>query len=114
MYPELVSSPFGRLVVLGCEVGGRWNRDSLRFVAQLAKQMARGAPVPLRRSAQAAWHSRWWAFLSVATQSALAATLLGEGVFALGGPAGEDEVPLCDALEFAPAAPVESRLPLRA
>ncbi len=112
-YPELISSPFGRLVILACEVGGRWNDESLRLVNRMAKQKARGAPALLRASARAAWHHRWWALLSVAAQSALAATLLGEGALALGGPAGDDDVPLAAVLDSAPGPPLVSRLPLR-
>ena len=113
-YPELLNSPFGRLVVLACEVGGRWSDTSLRFVAGLAKHKARAAPALLRSSARAAWLSRWWGLLSVAAQSALASTLTGDGVLALGGPAGFDEVPLGDVLDHACGAPPPSRLPLRA
>ena len=113
-YPELLSSPFGRLVVLACEVGGRWSDTSLRFVAGLAKHKARAAPALLRSSARAAWLSRWWGLLSVAAQSALAATLTGDGVLALGGPSGFDEVPLGDVLDHACGASSPSRLPLRA
>ena len=112
-YPELINSPFGRLVTLGCEVGGRWNSDALRLVADLAKQKARNAPLLLRQPARAAWHSRWWGFLSVAAQASLAATLSGAGHLALGGPAGTDMVPLADLLENSPEAPAASRLPLR-
>ena len=31
-YHELVGSPCGRLVVLGCEVGGRWKDSTLTLV----------------------------------------------------------------------------------
>ena len=113
-YPELLHSPFGRLVILACEVGGRWNADALRTVSDLAKHKSRGAPALLRPSARAAWHYRWWSLLSVAAQSALAATLLAEGDLALGGPTGDEEVPWGEVLEHAHLAPPASRLPLRA
>ncbi len=113
-YPELLRSPFGRLVILACEVGGRWNTDALRMVSDLAKQKSQGAPALLRQSARAAWHYRWWSLLSVATQSALAATLLAEGDQAPGGPTGDEEVPLGEELEHAHLALSASRLPLRA
>ena len=99
-------------MVLACEVGGRWNRASLRFVARLAKEKARSAPALLRQSARAAWLSRWWGLLSVAAQSALAATLGGASALALGGPVGDEEVPLGDVLDEAPISPPTSRLPL--
>ena len=95
-------------------MGGRWNQEALkRFVAACAKSKARSAPALLRASARAAWHARWWGLLSIAAQSALAATLSGEGALALGGPAGSDEVPLADAMSFAISGPAVSRLPLR-
>ena len=112
-YPELHDSPYGELVVLGCEVGGRWNRASLQLVARLAKEKARSAPALLRASARTAWHARWWGLLSVATQSALAATLGGASALALGGPAGAEEVPLGSVLEEGWSGPPDSRLPLR-
>ena len=112
-YLELNGSPYGRLVVLGCEVSRRWNQEALRFVANCAKLKARSAPALLRASARAAWHARWWGLLSVAAQSALAVTLSGEGTLALGGPAGADEVHLADAFSFADVGPSVSRLPLR-
>ena len=92
IYPELQGSAFGRLVTLGCEVRGRWNTDSLQLVAHMAKHKARGAPPLLRKATRAAWHSRWWGFLSVACQTALATTLSGAGVLAMGGPTGFDEI----------------------
>ncbi len=112
-YPELANSPFGHLLVLGCETGGRWNRAALRFVARLAKHKARSAPRLLQASARAAWHNRWWSLLSVAAQTALATTLLGHGAEALGGPTGFEDVPFADVLEHAHIAPPASRLPLR-
>ena len=113
-YHELDGSPYGRLVVLGCEVGGRWNEDALHFVSQLASHKARSAPRMLQATARAGWSCRWWNLLSVAAQSALAATLIGEGVLAFGGPAGVDEVPLELALDVAGGASQPSRLPMRA
>ena len=112
-YAELVNSPYGQLVVLACETGGRWNEDALKFVARLAKFKAASAPSILRAASRAAWQNRWWGLLSVAAQSALATTLLGEGVLALAAPAGHDEVPLGDVFDCAHMAPLESRLPLR-
>ena len=44
----------------------------------LAAFRARAAPQALRRSAEHAWQARWWAILSVATQDALASTLVDD------------------------------------
>ena len=59
-YPEL-SGQFGRsrLVVLACEVGGRWSEETWDFLRHLAKARARGEPFPLQRRAEAAWLMRW-------------------------------------------------------
>ncbi|CAK0807356.1 unnamed protein product [Prorocentrum cordatum] len=59
-YHELTTGHSGRLMVLSCEVGGRWGRDSLQLVRLLAKQKARAAPALLRRSAELAYTNRWW------------------------------------------------------
>jgi hypothetical protein len=99
-YRELGSGRYGKLLVLSCEVGGRWGPDSLKLVAQLAKQKARAAPALLRGAARAAWLARWWGLLSVAAQSALAATLRGAPALALGGASGEDELDLGEVLQF--------------
>ena len=111
-YPELAGNAMGKLVVLGCEVGGRWNETACRLVGSLAKQKARNAPALLRQSARAAWHHRWWGLLSVACQTALASTLCGQAL-ALGGPRGQDDPFLGDVLDGAPGLPSPSRLPLR-
>ena len=44
-YPEL-AQPHGRarLVVLGCEVGGRWSEETRQFLAGLAAAKARSDP----------------------------------------------------------------------
>ncbi|CAK0900915.1 unnamed protein product, partial [Prorocentrum cordatum] len=97
-YHELTTGHSGRLMVLSCEVGGRWGRDSLQLVRLLAKQKARAAPALLRRSAELAYTNRWWGFLSVAAQDALMATLTGDGYLALGGAAGEDDPDLAEVL----------------
>ena len=75
-YPELAEGARGRLVVLGCEVGGRWSQPALEVLRNLAVAKSREAPSLLRRSAALAWHRRWLSHLSVAAQLALAETLL--------------------------------------
>ena len=75
-YHDVDSSSSAELVVLACEVGGRWNEMALGLVTQLAHHKVSGTtPLP-RRSAQAAWANRWWSMLSVAVQDALAASIV--------------------------------------
>ena len=75
-YGDITSSGLGRLLVLGVEVGGRWNDTSIQLIAALARHKATEAPPLLRGSAQLAWSDRWWALVGVAAQKALAASLL--------------------------------------
>ena len=51
-YPEL-SGQFGRarLVVLACEVGGRWSDETRDFLRHLAKAKVRGEPFPVQQRA---------------------------------------------------------------
>ena len=112
-YPELVSGSAGQLVVLACEVGGRWNEDALRFVRRCTRIRAAEAPRLLRASAAQAWSNRWWGFLSIAVQDALAATLSLEGQCALGGCSADPDVPLGDVLLDADTLTLPSRLPMR-
>ena len=78
-----------RLVVLGLEVGGRWSDEALDFLRQLAKAKSRRSPRLLRKSAQAAWTSRWLGLLSVAAHRAFATTLLDLPVSEAGCDGGE-------------------------
>ena len=75
-YHDIAEASMAELVVLACEVGGRWNRAALCLVSVLAAHKVSGTAPLLRRSAQAAWQSRWWAMLGVAVQDAFAASLL--------------------------------------
>ena len=76
-YPEL-SGRFGRarLVVLACEVGGRWSEETNNFLLQLAKAKARGVPQPLKTSAKQSWLMRWRSILACAAAKAFAQPLL--------------------------------------
>ena len=111
-YPELCNSQRVRLMVLASEVGGRWSDTSLDFVRRLAAAKAAGAPPPLREATATALQARWWALLAVATQNALAATLLGDAPHLLHGNPAEEE-PLGRLLLEGAEAPAPSRLPLR-
>ena len=76
-YPEL-SGQFGRarLVVLACEVGGRWSDETRDFLRHLAKAKVRGEPFPVQRRAEAAWLLRWRVLLACSAAKAFALSLL--------------------------------------
>ena len=88
-YPELVHSSRCRLIVLACEVGGRWSDTCVWLVRKLAENRSSSAPKRLRRSTDYAWEARWWSMLSVAAQDALAATLVDDALDLLHGWKGE-------------------------
>ena len=112
-YPE-VGHNGTRLVVLACEVGGRWNDESLDFVRRLARHRAAQAPPILRQSVASAFTRRWWCILGVAVQDALAATLLGLPSGPLPGGAVSSAPPFdADVLTGYGVAEAPSRLPLR-
>ena len=83
-YPELVSSPYARVVVAAVEVGGRWGGDTSWLIRELARYKAEASPMALRRRTERAWAARWWTMLSVTAQDTLAASLLNDGVFRVG------------------------------
>ena len=64
----------------------------------------------LHKSAAFAWENRWWSMISVATQNALAATLVDDAPHMLH--AWEGTAPPLGILLHGEA-PAESRLPLR-
>ena len=109
-YPELVHSAKCQLVVLACEVGGRWSGTCAWLVKQLADEESAQAPPRLRRSTARAWEARWWGMLAVAVQNALASTLVDDAPHLLHGWEGEGP-PLGVLLHG--DAPAQSRLPLR-
>ena len=75
-YWDVAESALAELIVLGCEVGGRWHDTAVELVRLLAKKKVRNVHPLLRRSAELAWSDRWWCMLGVAVQDALAASLL--------------------------------------
>jgi len=77
-YPELLRSPVAKLLVLACEVGGRWNSDCLDVISKLAEYKAASSPLVLRRSVRMALEARWWSVLGLAAQGAFAASLLAQ------------------------------------
>ena len=112
VYPELLHNAMAKLVVLAHEVGGRWAPEALQLVGRLAKVRCQQSPKLLRHSAQGAWRRRWVNSLSMATQSALAASLAEPAALLTASPAApapEASEVLCE--ERMP--PAGSRLPLR-
>ena len=58
-YPELSgANGRARLVVLACEVGGRWSGECQNFLSQLAKAKVRHEPPAIWASARLAWLRR--------------------------------------------------------
>ena len=58
--PELAGAMGrARLVVLGCEVGGRWSTEASSLLSALAEAKARCEPEVVRKSAMVAWLRRW-------------------------------------------------------
>ena len=65
-YPELARPRGGRarLVVLGCEIGGRWSDEARDFVSQLPKAKSAGNPSNCELSVRHAWFRRWSTLLA--------------------------------------------------
>ena len=95
-YPELCQvRGRARLVVLGCEVGGRWSEEARQFVSLLAKAKARREPPQLRQSARYAWFRRWSTLLSCSAARSFGLSLLEQrGGFGVDGdtPASTDVI----------------------
>ena len=83
-----------RLVVAAVETGGRVNSEATRLLDQAAHAKARSMPVPLQKTAARCLRSRWLRMLTVAAQSALAATLVSEGIGQLDGKDGPQPFPV--------------------
>ena len=63
-YPELARAGPQKLVVLGSEVGGRWNEGARSFFRQLVRVRAQRALPAIRAAAAAGWTRRWWSMLA--------------------------------------------------
>ena len=76
-YPELaVAMGRARLVVLSCEVGGRWSTEVSSFLSALAEAKARCEPEVVRNSAMVAWLRRWSVLMACTAPRAFALSLL--------------------------------------
>ena len=111
-YPELSSRGPQRLLVLGSEIGGRWNEAAQRLVRDLVRIRAQRAPPALRAAATSAWTRRWWAALAVAVQQAVTSTALGSPWPATPH-ASQPQGPELDRVLDLAEAEGPSRLPLR-
>ena len=78
-YADVHASHQAALVVLGCDVYGRWGEDAVRLIRELAALKARQAPPLLRGCAQHAWSNCWWSMLGVGVHRAIAESLLRHG-----------------------------------
>ena len=74
--PELLAARRCWLVVIGLEVGGRMDTETVTFLRQLAAARAREAPARMRLAARRASIHRWTGMLVVAAQRAYAMSLL--------------------------------------
>ena len=87
-YWEVVDGRHARLLVLGCELGGRWSTEAVTILRLLAAARARSAPSLLRGQLAGTLHARWSAMVAVAAMDATAATLTGSGAGGLHFAAG--------------------------
>ena len=78
-YRDVEAGRFARLLVLGCELGGRWSKDASSILFALADARAEQAPALLRGQVKAALVYRWSALIAVTVQDTVAATLTGAG-----------------------------------
>ena len=65
-----------RLVVLTCEVGGRWSDEACLFIAGLARAKARSDPRAVKAVARRACHQRWSTLMACCGARAFALSLL--------------------------------------
>ena len=78
-YPELVGSSVLALKTVAAEVGGRWSKQAVKLVEEVASARARTEVSSFRRGAYRAWRQRWLTMLSVSLQHSLASTLVSDG-----------------------------------
>ena len=75
--PELAQAHGrARLVVVACEVGGRWSDEALSFLNSLANAKVRDEPEDFKKVVKASWLRRWKALLACAAARAFALSLL--------------------------------------
>ena len=76
-YPEVAQAHGrARLVVVACEVGGRWSGEALTFLHLLADAKVRDEPEDFREAIKSAWMRRRKTLLACAAARAFALSLL--------------------------------------
>ena len=75
-YPDVEASSQAQLLSLGTETYGRWSKQCITLVRQLAKYRAKNMPEYLQRSIEAASFARWWNLLSVTMQRIVCEAIL--------------------------------------
>ena len=111
-YPEIARGDRARLVVLGCEVGGRWSEEAWELLSSAAAIKSRTAPRLLQKAASMAWQRRWASHIAVAAQAAVAAALASPPALSTAAPM-ESPPELAHVLGDSSLPPGCSRLPLR-
>ena len=82
IYPELVSNPRCRLVVVGVETGGRFSEDTSELLAKLAQARAQSAPKHLQFAARLGFERRWARILACrAAWASVAALVMDKETF---------------------------------
>ena len=71
-YREVVSTGLGALCSLGAEVYGRWSRQAVTLLPELARESARGLHPRLRRSTALGLLHRWSGILAMGLQRGVA------------------------------------------
>ena len=90
-----------RLLVLACEIGGRWGSDCQQLLRLLLRHRARRTAAAVCAAARSGWQRRWRGLLSVALQQAVASTAQGHLWIRPQQPAGDIGPPLPDILDLA-------------
>jgi hypothetical protein len=68
IYEEVLSTDLGALLCLGCEGYGRWGKQRVKLVPELAHERTRGLHPRVRRGTAMSLQHRWCAILGVALQ----------------------------------------------
>jgi hypothetical protein len=71
IYWDVISTGLGELLRLGCEAYGRWSRQCIDLVPNLARERTRGLHVRVRRGMALSLQHRWWAILGPSLQKSV-------------------------------------------
>ena len=79
-YTAVIDSGLGSLLCLGFEVFGRWGKQCVDILPQLAREKSRGMHPRLRRGVALSYQHRWAGLVSTGLMKAVAAAAIrGEG-----------------------------------